>query len=134
MDFKKWKLTRRQLIKAGLISGAGMMLPLRFLPPKAFAAPAAVGLSDPALQPKFANPVPDALAPGFKWVPKKGKIKVAVGPSVQQTGLIDPATGLPLNTPVFGYGLPNLGYTWPGRTFEVQSGEPLQVKCTGATA
>ena len=128
MDFKKWKLTRRQLIKAGLISGAGMMLPLRFLPPKAFAAPAAVGLSDPALQPKFANPVPDALAPGFKWVPKKGKIKVAVGPSVQQTGLIDPATGLPLNTPVFGYGLPNLGYTWPGRTFEVQSGEPLQVK------
>ncbi|KPJ74227.1 MAG: hypothetical protein AMJ54_17245, partial [Deltaproteobacteria bacterium SG8_13] len=121
-------VSRRQVLKAGLYAGAGMMLPWRFLPAKAFAAPAAVGLSDPALQPKFATAVPDALAPSFKWVPKRGKIKVAVGPSVQQAGLVDPVTATPLNTPVFGYGLPNLGYTWPGRTFEVRSNEPLEVK------
>jgi FtsP/CotA-like multicopper oxidase with cupredoxin domain len=124
MDFKNWKLTRRQLIKAGLISGAGMMLPLRFLPPKAFAAPAVMGLSDPALQPKFANPVPDALAPGFIYQPDKktGEYFVSVAMGQQATGLIDPATGKALKTMVFGYGDPRDGmHTWPGRTFQIKS-------------
>ncbi len=31
-------------------------------------------------------------------------------------------------TPVWGYGDSSMGYTWPGRTFEVKSGEPLEVK------
>ncbi len=129
MDFKKWKLTRRQLIKAGLISGAGMMLPLRFLPSKAFADPAATGLSDPAMQPKFMNPVPDALMPGFKYVPNgKNKYKVAVGPSVQMSGLVATDGVTPVPTPVFGYGDPAGGFTWPGKTFEVQRGVPIEVK------
>ena len=52
---KKLLMTRRQVLKAGMIGGAGLMLPLRFLPAKAFADPAlsGLGLSDPALQPKF---------------------------------------------------------------------------------
>ena len=66
----KFKMTRRQLLKAGMIGGAGMMLPLRFLPAKAFAAGAAgacdilgtgctnFSLSDPSLQQKFVNRVP----------------------------------------------------------------------------
>jgi FtsP/CotA-like multicopper oxidase with cupredoxin domain len=57
----------------------------------------------------------------------RGKFKVAVGPSVQQTGLVD-GSGTPLNTPVFGYGTPDSFYSWPGRTFEVKSGEPIEVK------
>ena len=41
---------------------------------RAYAAAAAVGLSDPAAQPKFMNAVPDALAPGFIYQPdKKGR-------------------------------------------------------------
>jgi len=109
--------------------GAGMVLPQGVK--RAYAATAAAGLSDPALQPKFATPVPDALAPGFKFYPKnksKNTYKVAMGPAVQQTGLVDPLTNLPLNTPVFGYGDPQGGFTWPGRTFEVQSGFPIEVK------
>jgi FtsP/CotA-like multicopper oxidase with cupredoxin domain len=93
----------------------------------ALAVPLASGLSDPAQQPKFANPVPDALAPGFKFTSKRNRFKVAMGPAIQQTGLVD-ANGNPLSTPVWGYGLPSIGYTWPGRTFEVQSGSPVRVK------
>ncbi len=123
------KMTRRQVLKAGMIGGAGLMLPLRFLPAKAFSAVAAPGLSDPALQPKFVNLVPDALSPGFKFTPnnkKKNKYNVEVGPSTQWTGLVD-SGGAPVMTPVFGYGRANLGYTWPGRTFEIQSGTPIEV-------
>jgi hypothetical protein len=36
----KFKMTRRQVLKAGMIGGAGLMMPLRFLPAKAFADPA----------------------------------------------------------------------------------------------
>ena len=90
-----------------------------------------LGLSDPALQPMFANSVPDAMAPSFKFIPNnKGKIKVAMGPSVQQTGLVDTTGGVvgaPVPTPVWGYGSPSQGYTWPGKTFEVQSGQPIEV-------
>jgi hypothetical protein len=55
-------MKRRDFSKIMAAAGAGAMLPWR----KLRAVPAATGLSDPALQPKFANPVPDALAPGFK--------------------------------------------------------------------
>ena len=65
----QFKMTRRQVLKAGLIGGAGLMLPLRFMPPKAFAARAIRGLSDPAFQPKFEELVPDALSPGFIYQP-----------------------------------------------------------------
>ena len=98
---------------------------------KAWAATQGPGLSDSALQPKFANAVPNALDPGFIYSPqqtgKLQKIKVAVGQSVQQTGLVDPTTGAPLSTTVWGYG-DNQFYTWPGRTFQVRSYEPLEVK------
>ena len=46
------------------------------------------------------------------------------------TGLVNTAGGVagaPVPTPVWGYGSPSLGYTWPGRTFEVQSGVPIEV-------
>jgi FtsP/CotA-like multicopper oxidase with cupredoxin domain len=88
------------------------------------AVPAAVGLSDPALQPKFVNAVPDALAPGFIYQPDaSGNYNIGIGKAKQWTGLIDPATGKAQKTWVWGYG--DLGdelYTWPGRTFQITSG------------
>ena len=127
MKKKQFKMTRRQLLKAGMIGGAGLMLPWKFKLPRAFAATQGPGLSDPALQPKFANAVPNALDPGFIYDTSKGKIKVAVGQTVQMTGLVAPDGVTPVSTTVWGYG-DNKFYTWPGRTFQVRSYEPLEVK------
>ena len=120
-------MKRRDFIKTAGLVGAGLFLPGTIR--RSTAAPAAGGLSDPALQPKFANPVPDALAPGFKFYPHgKNKYDISIGPSVQKTGLIDPGSGKKLNTRIFGYGDQSGGYTWPGKTFEVKSHQPIEVK------
>jgi len=126
MKKNQFKMTRRQVLKAGMIGGAGLMLPWKFKLPRAFAATQGPGLSDPASQPKFANAVPNALDPGFIYDTSKGKIKVAVGQTVQMTGLVG-TDGLPVPTTVWGYGDKKF-YTWPGRTFQVKSYEPLEVK------
>lgn len=94
---------------------------------RALAAEAAPGLSDPALQPKFVEYAPNALDPGFKFTSPNGKFKVAAMPSMQQTGLVD-GSGSKLWTPVWGYGENGGTPTWPGKTFEVQSGVPIEVK------
>jgi FtsP/CotA-like multicopper oxidase with cupredoxin domain len=120
--------TRRDFLKLGAAAGAGLYISTKAGWMRvAGAIPLAAGLSDPALQPKFANYVPDAMAPGFRFTPKKGRIKIAVGPTTQHTGLVD-GSGSPLPTQLFGYGTPAGGYTWPGRTFELKSGEPVEVK------
>jgi FtsP/CotA-like multicopper oxidase with cupredoxin domain len=103
------------------------------------AASLAAFLSDPAAQPKFVNHVPNALAPGFKFTPIFGEYTVGVGPTTQETGLVNPG-GKKLKTKLFGYGQ-NGEYTWPGKTFEVQRGAsntivtalPGQVKRIKAT-
>ena len=118
-------MTRRQVLKAGLIGGAGLMFPWRFLP-RAHAVTLVPGLSDPAIQPKFAEIVPNALDPGFIYDTSKGKIKVAVGQTVQETGLVD-TDGNRLPTTIWGYGDDKM-YTWPGRTFQMSSNQPLEVK------
>jgi FtsP/CotA-like multicopper oxidase with cupredoxin domain len=125
-------MNRRQFLKLSAAAGASVLVPLRGISLQngpggvrpVFAAPAAAGLSDPALQPKFVNTVPDALAPGFIYQPDdKGVYKIKIGQAIQQTGLIDPATQTPLSTPIWGYGDQNDKIiTWPGRTFQVTSG------------
>lgn len=118
-------LTRREFIKLGGVTGAALMMS-RMRVMRAFAATQGPGLSDPALQPMFTAIVPNALDPGFIYdIKNSGKIKVAVGQTVQMTGLVD-ATGAPLPTTVWGYGNKKF-YTWPGRTFQVRSNEPLEV-------
>ena len=117
---------RRDFLKLTGAAGLATALPFSHWVARARAAGLIEGLSDPALQPKFTEYVPNALDPGFIYDTRKGKIKVAVGPTVQYTGLVD-AQGSPVPTPLWGYG-DNGVYTWPGRTFEVQSGEPLEVK------
>jgi FtsP/CotA-like multicopper oxidase with cupredoxin domain len=117
---------RREFLKLSGAAGVTAALPFSRWVAKARAKGLIEGLSDPAEQPKFMEPVPNALDPGFIYDTSKGKIKVAVGPTVQETGLVD-AAGNRLSTPLWGYGSDKF-YTWPGRTFEVRSGEPLEVK------
>jgi len=126
------KVSRRQVLKAGIYSGAGLMLPWRFLPAKAFAVPAALGLNDPVLVDKFHNVVPDALSPGFKYNPvgnggNSRNYRVGIGPANQPWGTMDNGATT-LYTDIYGYGDDQLGPTWPGKTFEVQSGKPVQIK------
>jgi len=130
-------LSRRDFIKISAFAGAGLMVP--FYPRRASGVPAAAGLSDPALQPKFENLVPDALAPSFIYQPdKKGRYKIKIGSATQQTGLIDPVTELPLSTPVWGYGdQKDRVFTWPGRTFQVKNvdaGGPPETEVIWANA
>jgi FtsP/CotA-like multicopper oxidase with cupredoxin domain len=131
-------INRRQFLKLSAAAGAGMFVPWTATRSganplgvqRAFAAPAVAVRSDPASQPKFVNPVPDALAPGFKYEPlKNNKNKVAyavgVGMTQQYTGLV--YNGAQVPTPLFGYGQGGT-YTWPGKTFEVRSGQKAEVR------
>jgi len=121
-------ITRRRFMQMTGFAVAGLIIP--GVPRRGHAAAQIAGLSDPALQPKFVNLVPDALSPAFKFYPKNQKkmtYVVSMGPSVMQTGLVDQNGNL-LSTPIFGYGTPDEGFTWPGKTFEVESGIPIEVK------
>jgi FtsP/CotA-like multicopper oxidase with cupredoxin domain len=115
---------RRQFIKYSGLTGFALYADSKLgWVRKAFAEVAAPGLSDPALQPKFMNMVPDALMPGFKYQPdSKGRFKIKIGTAIQKTGLRANGTGPLLNTPVWGYGdQKDKVITWPGRTFEIKN-------------
>jgi FtsP/CotA-like multicopper oxidase with cupredoxin domain len=117
------KLNRRDFVKLSAAAGAVAGIPAWAR--RAGAVPAAVGLSDPALQPKFQNPVPNALDPAFIYQPdNKGRYKIRAAEGIQYTGLRVNGTGAPLPTRIFGYtdGGPRTPVSWPGKTFEIQSG------------
>ena len=115
-------LSRRSFLRLGGMATAGLYVATTTgWIPKALAQPLAGGLSDPALQPKFVNPVPNALDPGFRYTPgADGEYTVGVGTAIQHTGFRNPG-GRPVPTTVFGYGQDGV-HTWPGKTFEVTSG------------
>ena len=118
---KKTEVTRRQILKAGLYGGVALLMPWKFNLTNAQAAAlesARATLSDPALQPKFVNDVPNALDPGFLYTKNSnGVYRVGVGPTTQWTGLMRGNSRV--MTDLFGYGQ-NGNYTWPGKTFEVR--------------
>jgi spore coat protein A len=125
MKKKHFKMTRRQVLKAGLIGGAGMMLPLRFLQRKAFGEALISKLSDPRVQPKFEQIAPNALDPTFLFHPLKGGNPRAgqFNLSLRQTsrhytGLRRNGTGPLLNTKIWGYGDDDF-VSWPGRTLSI---------------
>ena len=130
-------ISRRDFFKLSAATGVGLAVTGKTIGTRqgrlsldvrrALAATQGPGLSDPAAQPKFANPVPNALDPGFIFDTSKGKIKVGVGQTIQHTGLVAPDGVTPVPTTVWGYG-DDKSYTWPGRTLQVQSYEPLEVK------
>ena len=115
-------------IKSALASGAFALGPAGLIAwsRKVGADELIPGLSNPALQPKFANLAPNALDPGFKYYSPTGQFKIAAEQIMHMTGLVDP-NGNPVSTPVWGYGDEANGATWPGRTFEVQSGQGIEV-------
>ena len=113
------KMSRRQVLKAGIYGGAAMMVPWSFKLQKAYGA--TINLMDPAIQPKFVNLAPNALNPGFMYAPDSpGVYTVGVGTTRQWTGLVTPG-GRPLMTDLYGYGQGGQ-YTWPGKTFQIQRG------------
>ena len=128
-------ISRRNFFKLSAATGIGLAVsgkaigngasPLGGL--RASAAALIPGLSDPAAQPKFVNPVPNALDPGFKFYSKNGKYKITMEQTAQMTGLVGPG-GVPVPTIVWGYGENGKGVTWPGRTFEVWKNQPVEVK------
>ena len=127
-------LTRRELMKLAGVGGASVAGASLLRTGFAGAVPLARGLSDPAVQPKFAEYAPNALDPAFRFEPLaagpgQGNYNVYVRQSVQQTGLRQRGTGKRLSTTVWGYGYDDeRGVSWPGRTFEVQSGQPTTVR------
>ena len=122
-------MKRRDFVKIAGIAGAATLVPWKWkkVGNKLYAVPAKAGLSDPATQPKFMEPVPRALDPSFKFQPTRGGsfYDVGVGYNADhETGLKSGSTRL--KTPIFGYGQGG-SYTWPGKTFEVKQGSNIRV-------
>ena len=115
------------------ITCLAVMLTLIAVPAAGLASP---DLLDPETQTKFVNDVPDALAPGFIFQPTDmgnfDYYEIGMYQVEQPLGLVDPASGEPLLTKVWGYGtepgFPNA--TYPGRTFVVQKDRQVRVKWT----
>src|SRR5688572_30343522 len=101
--------------------------------PPVLAPPAGLTLLDPASVPKFVNDI-TAINPfvaGFHYTPDNvagNHFTVGAYPITQDLGLgNNPATNLPYQTPLFGYGPNAASATYPGRTFEVQKDSPIAV-------
>lgn len=113
-------LTRRDLLKAGLLGGVGLLAP-RWDFPRAWAD--GPPLLDPLSHPKFVNPLPtpgviDATAGGFFEVP--------MTQFMQWLGLVD-NNGQPLMTPVWGY-----QGTYPGPTIHARKDVPVSIRWKNA--
>jgi spore coat protein A, manganese oxidase len=120
----KSKVSRRQFIKLGGATVAAAAITARSgFWQHVLAVPAAAGLSDPALQPKFVELAPNALDPAFMYQKNaQGFYDIVIRQTKQQTGLVNKG-GNKLTTTVWGYGATEDDFvSWPGRTFEVQSG------------
>jgi FtsP/CotA-like multicopper oxidase with cupredoxin domain len=121
-------LSRRDFIKlSGVSAGAAFYFNALGGWGRAYAAPLAAGLSDPALQPKFVELAPNALDPGFLFKDlnanggpvQRPNFSLRARETSQETGLIDPRNGRRLRTKVWGYGSDTV--SWPGQTFQVMS-------------
>jgi spore coat protein A len=126
-DWEALLLTRRQFVKASAMTGATLYFNVLGGWGRAYAVPAAAGLSDPALQPKFVELAPNALDPAFLFkdlnedggAAFKPNFSIRARETVQQTGLVNPRNGRYLRTKVWGYGSDTV--SWPGQTFQVMS-------------
>ena len=91
-------------------------------------------LLDPFTQPKFVNPVANPLDPSFIFTPEStggSHYELGVRQTTQWLGLVDPVTGAPLQTTVWGYANvadPLQGTTYPGRTIVAQTDQPITVR------
>jgi spore coat protein A, manganese oxidase len=79
----------------------------------------AQSLLEPNTQPKFINPLP---LPGAINAREGGTFTISISQFRQHLGLVDPASGQPLETTVWGY-----NGTYPGPTILAQRGVPINV-------
>ncbi len=120
---------RRQFLRIGATGGVIFLLPTGGLIPKAWADSLLPGvLLDPETQPLFAEYVPNALDPGFKYLPDgQRQYDVGMHKFTHYMGLVDPDTQEPLPTEMYGYGQSGTP-TYPGKTFEEESGKKATVQ------
>jgi spore coat protein A len=95
-------------------------------------------LLDAQTHPKFVTPVPNPLDPSFIFQPD-GTVPGSMGDEPlyrigiyqirQSLGLFDPS-GTPLTATVYGYGKDAAGATYPGRSFELPTYQPMNVLWT----
>ena len=116
-------------VKAAMAAGLTASVPVALLRSQnAHAALLSAGLSDPAMQPLFANLAPNAMSASFKYRPKKNKLSIIAAQTKQMTGLVN-ARGKALSTTVWGYGAKGGDVTWPGRTIERHVDDaPLEIR------
>ncbi len=85
-------------------------------------------LLDPATQPQFVNPMPVIQTAGLRVdATGGGTLSVLMAPTVQSLGLVDPVTGTPLMTPVWGYGVGPNPVSYPGPTLVTKKDVPLNI-------
>lgn len=124
-------MTRARLLQYGLAGGAVLAYPLR----TGSAAAQAPPLLNAVAQPRFVNPLPNALAPAFAfqpaWTNPDGTLHYEIEMSAfsQSVGLagVGPAS-------LWGYGSSATGQrpTFPGRTFVVQKDAPITARFKNA--
>jgi len=112
MTDEKWKLTRRQLLEAGLVGGAAVVLPAGFKLPKAWAQIAGGNL-DPVDVDKYVLPL--IKPPAMPGQSSKNKDKYKIGVRQFQQRILSP--GHPMTT-VWSYGsIDHPGTVREGGTF-----------------
>jgi FtsP/CotA-like multicopper oxidase with cupredoxin domain len=117
-------LSRRTLLLGAGAATLAQLWSARF----ANASPLMVGLSDPALQPKFVEHARSALDPSFIATPFSGNAyQVMASQGRQFTGLIG-ANGARVGTTIWGYTQAGRDPSWPGMTFNARSDVALQVR------
>jgi spore coat protein A len=102
----------------------------------AHAPPDATGRLDPASQPKFVTALPNPLA--ALAIPDTARdrgvdyYRIRMQQVEQDLGLVDPASGKPLRTTVWGYTAGDARATYPGPTIEARTGRPVKVRWENA--
>lgn len=126
-------LTRRNFLSMTAGVGAGLLLPLSFMPKKAYAQ--SVPLLDPLSQPKFVNPLPNPLAPNYIFQPsgvdpRSGLplFDIRAEQITHEVGLVDPVSGRRLQTTVWAYGTPSQPAVYPGYSFNLRAGQAVKAR------
>lgn len=121
--------TRRTFLKSlGLLGLTSVTAPTLLFPRDTIAAAVTAALN-PKQIPQFLQILPNPLDPGFIFAPDTpgGNVyTLQITEFTQQLGLFSPK-GTPLSTTVWGYGTAAQAGTFPGRTFEMQQGQPITV-------
>lgn len=125
--------TRRKFLGVTAGLGAGLLLPMSFMPKKAYAQ--SVPLLDPMSQTKFVNPLPNPLAPEYIFRPTGvdahsglPRYDIRVEQITHDAGLIDPSSGRRLQHTAWAYGTASQAPVYPGYSFNLRAGQSVKVR------